>query len=500
MKVVLVNPPQTIPVKTVGVLEARTHPPLGLLYLAAILEKRGIEAKIVDSLVLVKDPINHEGDRLHFGAPWQTLRQEISQLKPELVGIGNPFTSQLRNTIITAELVKEINPHIPVIVGGPHASVSPGDFLLGSKIDVVVMGEGELILPELVNHFSGDGQDLRDIKGIAFRNGEGSDIIVNQRAEPVAKLDDLPLPAYHLLNLEDYFQVHEKGFKGRPYASVSQTMPVITSRGCPYNCCFCSVHLHMGRKWRAHSPEYVLNHLKVLKEQYGVRHIDFEDDAINLNKKRFSDILENMIREKLDLTWSTPNGVRADVLDEALIGKMKKSGCIRLTIAPESGDQETLDKIIDKRLDLRTVISSAELLNKYKIPTHAFFVVGFPGETKTKIQTTFDFAAMLLKKYNVVPSVTIANPLFGTRLYMDCKREGYLVKDPTPEDIMLGSHPGGEGLIKTSEFNPHSLRNAIRRFYRRVFLISLWKAPALIARDPKAALEKAKGLVNLAFR
>lgn len=287
MKVLLVNPPQTLPAKTVGVLEARTHPPLSLLYLAAVLEERGIEVKIVDSLVLGEELLYRDGDNLHFGAPWQILQQKISELKPELVGITNPFTSQLKNAIVVADLVKEISPHIPVIAGGPHAAVSPGDFLSETNVDVVVMGEGELILPEVVNYFGGDGKDLRDIKGIAFRNGGQGDIVVNPRADPVEELDDLPFPAYHLLNLEDYFLVHEKGFKGRSYASVSQTMPVITSRGCPFNCCFCSVHLHMGRKWRAHSAHYVLEHLKLLKDRYGVRHIDFEDDALNLNEKGF---------------------------------------------------------------------------------------------------------------------------------------------------------------------------------------------------------------------
>ncbi len=500
MKVVLINPPQTLPTKIVGVLEPRVHPPLSLLYLAAVLRKRGIEVKIVDSLILGKELIYREGNSLHFGAPWWILQRRIRELKPDLVGITNPFTSQFRNAIVTADLVKEIDPHILVVVGGPHASVSPTDFLSGTSVDVVVMGEGELVLPEVVNRFAEGGKDLRDIKGIAFRDSEQSNIVINQRDGPVEKLDELPLPAYDLLNLEDYFLIHKKGLKGRPYASVSQTMPVITSRGCPFNCCFCSVHLHMGRKWRAHSADYVLEHLKVLKERYGVRHIDFEDDVLNLDRKRFAQILDGMIQANLDLTWCTPNGVRADVLDEVLIDKMKKSGCVRLAIAPESGDQETLDEIINKRLDLRKVISTAALLKKYKISTHAFYVIGFPGETHAKIQRTLDFAAMLLRQYNVVPSVAIANPLIGTRLYQDCKREGYLVKDPTPDDIMLGSHPGGGGLIETNEFTPQSLRTAIKRFYRTVFLIALWKSPALICRDPKAALEKAKGLIKLAFK
>ncbi len=497
MKVVLVNPPQTLPAKSVGVLEARAHPPLSLLYLAAVVEKTGVEVSIVDALVLGEELLFKEGEYLHFGAPWQDLCQAIADLQPDIVGITSPFTSQLRNALKTADLVKEINPDIPVIVGGPHAAVAPADFLVDSNIDVVAIGEGETILPELLRHYEGNGKNLGKIKGIAFRDQQGN-IVVNERARAIDNLDEIPLPAYHLLNLEDYFRVHKKGFKGRSYASVTQTMPVITSRGCPFNCCFCSVHIHIGRKWRAHSPAYVARHLRLLKETYGIRHIDFEDDNINLDEKRFEHILNTMITAKLGLTWNTPNGVRGDLLNEKLISKMKASGCLRLTIAPESGDQDTLDNIIDKKLDLQKIIANAALLQKYKIATHAYYIVGFPGETPAKMQNTFDFAAMLLKKYDVVPSVTIASPLIGTRLYQESKKAGYLINEPTPEDILLGSHPGGGGLLKTDQFTPESVRSAISRFYRRVFLIALFKAPTLIVRDPKAALEKAKGLLKLA--
>jgi anaerobic magnesium-protoporphyrin IX monomethyl ester cyclase len=138
------------------------------------------------------------------------------------------------------------------------------------------------------------------------------------------------------------------------------------------------------------------------------------------------------------------------------------------------------------------------LLQKYKIATHGYYIVGFPGETPAKMQNTFNFAARLLKKYGVVPSVTMASPLIGTRLYNESKKAGYLIKEPAPEDILLGSHPGGAGLLRTPEFTPEDVRAAIKKFYRRVFFIALGKAPTLIIRDPRAALEKTRGLLKLA--
>ena len=204
MKVVLVNPPQTLPVKSVGVLEARIHPPLSLLYLAAVLEKRGVEVRIIDALVLGDGTLFRDGDSLHFGARWPALKQKIAELEPDIVGITNPFTSQLKNALATACLVKEISPAIPVIVGGPHVVVSPHDFLSDGFINVVVMGEGELILPELVNYYGGAGIDLADIKGIAFRNSQG-EVVINERASPVENLDRASLPVLSSSQSEGLF-------------------------------------------------------------------------------------------------------------------------------------------------------------------------------------------------------------------------------------------------------------------------------------------------------
>jgi radical SAM superfamily enzyme YgiQ (UPF0313 family) len=207
-----------------------------------------------------------------------------------------------------------------------------------------------------------------------------------------------------------------------------------------------------------------------------------------------------MIKNKFDFTWDAPNGIRADTLDETLIRKSKKAGCIRMVIAPESGDQDTVDNIIGKHLDLNKVVEAARLCKKYKIPLHAFYVIGFPGETKEKIRKTLDFAAMLMDKFDVIPAFMMANPLFGTRLYEECKEKGYLTKDISPEDIMLGSIVGAEGLIKTPDFTPEYLKKVLQKFYQKALLKNFLKPRYVIEKlieDPHRSLERAIKLFRL---
>ena len=151
---------------------------------------------------------------------------------------------------------------------------------------------------------------------------------------------------------------------------------MITSRGCPYDCTFCSIHLHMGKRFRAHSVTNVLRHIELLVSQYGVRHIHFEDDNLTLNRSRFSDLLDGLLAVQFDITWDTPNGVRADLLPKELIAKSKESGCTHLVMGVESGKQANLDRIVKKKLDLQQVERTAHACKELGLDLGAFFIIG----------------------------------------------------------------------------------------------------------------------------
>ena len=476
MKILLINPPRTYYPGSKGI---RIGLPLGLMYLAAVLEKNGYQPKIFDCLIHPQTGITRKEYRLIHGLALDKISEVIERETPQLVGITNPFTAQIDNALEIIDLVKRLDKRIITVVGGPHVSVVGQQLLKENRnIDIGVRGEGEYIFLEIVksieNHLS-----LSSIKNIIYRDQLG-EIKQTESGGYIEDLDALPYPAYHLIDMELYFRFLEKGLATRPSGQKS-SVSFITSRGCPYNCVFCSIHLHMGRKWRAHSAEYVINHIDYLVKKYGVKHISFEDDNFTLDMDRITKILQGIIQRNLKITWDTPNGVRADRLDENLARLMKKSGCQELIFGVESGDQQVLNKIIKKNLNLEAVIKAVKICQKLKIKTQAFFVIGFPGEKINDMRKTMDFALSLRKKYGVKSGLLIATPLIGTELYDICKKNGYLVKEPDARSLAVATQARGNGLIKTKDFAPNQLKDLafeLDKKMARIELIDRIKNPA----------------------
>ena len=233
---------------------------------------------------------------------------------------------------------------------------------------------------------------------------------------------------------------------------------MVTSRGCPFNCCFCAVHLHMGQGFRAHSAQYVLNHIQHVVDKYKVKNIFFEDDNLTLDLKRFEAICDGIIERKIKIGWETPNGVRADCLSVNLLRKMKQSGCKSVFVGVESGDQQILDKIICKSLDLNRVVEFAKNAKEIGLKTGAFYIIGFPGETKENMQHTVNFALGLKRDYDVGMHLFMATPSYGTRLYEDCKAKGYIDVNLAWNAFAQARQPKGMPLITTSDFAPEELR------------------------------------------
>ncbi len=471
MKVLLINPSQTYPPGSKGV---RLGLPLGLMYIAANLEKNSIPVKIFDSLISPDTKIIEQSGCIYHGASDDFLKDVVSKEKPDIVGITSRFLPQIKNTIKVADLVKQVNPNIFVVVGGPQFAVLGRQFLEENKnIDFTVAGEGEIVMLELVNALR-DKRPFNNINGLIFRskNSDGQTEIIVNAPELIKELDSLSLPAYHLVDMDRYFYFLEQGLSARPVGH-KRSIQMITSRGCPFNCVFCSIHLHMGKLWRPHSVDYIVSHIQHVIDNYGVKHISFDDDNFTLNSKRCEDILDKTIERKIKISWDTPNGVRADTLSKDLLTKMKKSGCQELVVAAESGDQDTLDNIIGKNLKLESIIQVAKWCKELKIKLKSFFIIGFPGETKAKIQKTIDFAFWLYKKFNVRPYLNIATPLLGTRLYRIVVEGGYLAQELTPENFAIASKGAGRSMIKTPEFDSDDLKKFDRQLDTRVARLNL---------------------------
>jgi magnesium-protoporphyrin IX monomethyl ester (oxidative) cyclase len=486
MKVLLVNPPQTF---YPGSDAPAGNLPLGLMYIAAVLDKAGYKAEILDAF-MTDSSFLKVGDTLEVGMPYGRIREEIRRRKPDVVGIANPFSCEVENAIRVGNIVKEIDPSILTVVGGPHVTAVPVEFLEEAKnVDIAVIGEGEYTMLDIVKFFEGR-RKISEVQGIAYRK---DDTVVRNSPRPFIKnLDELPYPAYHLVEMEQYLnpkKIEYRSFKDR-------AISMITSRGCPFNCNFCSVHLHMGKMFRAHSVNYVVDHIEYVVNKYRVKTIFFEDDNLTFDLKRFEAICDKIIEKSIKFSWETPNGVRPDYLTLNLLKKMKRSGCQSVFFGIESGDQFVLDNIIDKSLKLNDVMKVAKMCKEIGLKTGAFYIIGFPGEKKENMLKTVELALRLKREYDVGMHLFFATPSYGTRLYEECKKKGYIRENLTPRAFAEVRQTRGMPLIKTEDFMPIEVKEiasmAVKR-YKRLSLINHIKSPE---KTLKTALSQPKIVIK----
>lgn len=432
------------------------------MYIAAMV--RDIcEVEIFDSLL--SDNLTRKGDAFVYGASEDEIREVIKEKKPDIIGVTVHSTALSKNAETVLEIAKKVNPKIITVVGGPDPSVRFEKFLKNDYCDYCVVGDGEETFFEFVKAIQTKAS-LKNVKGLALRNESGIHYTLREFS---VDLDFLPFPAFDLIDIRKYLR-SKNYYKNRSDIAKNSTS-IITSRGCPNHCVFCSVRLHMGQKFRAHSPEYIIKLLRYCVEKYGLVNFHFEDDNLICDKERFEKILDLIIEEKLKIKWDTPNGVRIDSLDYNLLKKMREAGCFQLTLAIESGSQRVLDAIIHKGFNLEKVEKIVQYCKKLKISTNAFYVIGFPGETINEIKDTLGFASKLFRDYDVYPTLMVATPLIGTELYDLCIRDALIHGDPSPEELCIAIQTNGEPIISTKDFSKEDLKFLIKEFKKQNQLI-----------------------------
>jgi len=450
LKILLINPPQTFYNKTQFYAE---QIPLGMLFIAGVLKKENIKIDILDAL-REGDAFVREGKGTRYGLSWDSIAHKVENYQPDIVGISNPYSSQVLNALETARAVKNVNPAIITVVGGVHPTLAALDMINREPaIDICVRGEGEYAMRDIIRAYflNGKGMNIKDIPGLVYRD-KGA-IFSTGDPCPIDKLDELPFPAYEILDMEKYLS---EDFKLRTFSAPTlRVVEMVTSRGCPFNCVFCPTKKIMGSKFRAHSAEYVLNHIEYVVSKYKVRYIRFNDDNISLDYKRFYDIADGLVKRNLNIGWSCSNGIRADTLDENLLRKMKDAGCDHIFVPAEAGNQEVLDKIVDKNLDLGRVENALKLCKKIGLRADVYFMMGLPGETLYNMKQTKMLGLKFLLKYNAKPLFFTAYPSLGSRLQEICQKEGYLKEDVDAKDFSVKTQ--GEAIIHTDQFTPNDV-------------------------------------------
>jgi len=456
MKVLLVAPPLTfLPFE-----KPRVVAPLGLAYIAAFLEKSGHEVRILDSVGSGwrnREPVSVGGhDFVRVGLPAQKIQGAVADMRPDVVGISCLFSSQAHNAHAVAKMVKFIDGKIATVFGGAHPSVVPEKTLDDPNVDFVVTGEGELTMQELANSL-GSPKSYPNIMGLAFKRDGKS--VINPPRPFIADIDSLPLPARHLLPMEEYF----KAAAGHGAAERrSRFTSMITSRGCPRHCVFCSIHTIWGHQWRPRSPEKVLDELELLVRDYKVEEIHFEDDNLTMNPKRMEAICDGIKERGINLSWTTPNGVDINTLNKGLLKKMKDSGCYWLCFGLEHGDPYFRDNVIGKKISSEHAREVVKWSNDLGIWTNGFFIIGLPGETPETVRKTIDFAKYLDLDF---ASFFIATPYPGTRLYELATSAGYISGEQDWSGFKVLS-PTMDIKTMSKEEIAVWLRRANREFYK----------------------------------
>lgn len=456
MRVALINPMFRLPIDT------RTSPHLALAYLGAVSERRGDEVRVYDADI-----------------EEQPLQEFLHEFRPHLVGITTN-TPQVKQAWRTAAAIKQ-EMDIPIVLGGPHPSVVVEDLdfesLRQPPVDLVVRGEGEgpwIEISDIVDSFLRDQEfrsndfshrlmdaelDLfRAVKSTSYKTSDGQ-LHRNPDGPVIADLDSLPWPAYHLFKMDRYtnLQPATDAIPGE------RSFSIMTSRGCPYRCTFCSQSI-MPIKWRARSSENVIAEWRHLVRDLGALEIGVLDDSANIRRNRLYQFADELIANNLNhVPWIFVNGIRANLADYELLAKLKQAGLKRTAFGVETGDEQMIIKI-DKHVDHDTIRQAFKNAKAAGIETIGFFIIGLPGDTRASMQKTIDFAVELDP---MIANFSMMTPYPGTIVYEQVKKNGRFLMQDWEDYVFFDQKARYEMGDLTAELMEEMYRKAYRQFYWR---------------------------------
>ncbi|KPK42867.1 MAG: hypothetical protein AMJ78_00965 [Omnitrophica WOR_2 bacterium SM23_29] len=377
-----------------------SRPPINIALLAAYIGQFGCESFIYDFD--------------WFEGTVEDMAKLILSKNPDVVGF-TCLTPRMRITLFIAAKIKELNPNVKIIIGGAHVNAAKERSLYSKDIDYAIYGESEQALIELLRAIETNG-DLKYIQNLIYR--DDNKVIMNPARSFIQNLDELPFPAWELLNLQEY----------RDHSTFDGIhMGVMTSRGCPWDCIFCSSGVVWGHKVRFRSVESVIKELEQIVHNLGITNIMFYDDTFTVNKPRFLKICNEATKRKLNLKYYCQ--LRVDTIDEEVADALAESGCIAAALGVESGDEEIL-KVLKKGIEKGQIYKAVKALKSAEVPILASYIIGSPGETHESIQRTFEFAKELDTDQT---KFMICTPFPGTELFGMAVEKGLLTDDLSPD-------------------------------------------------------------------
>jgi radical SAM superfamily enzyme YgiQ (UPF0313 family) len=442
MRILLVNPPYSAE-ERYGKDLGRFGPlnePLGLAYIAATLERSGHEAAILDAPAL--------------GMWAAEIPSRIEGQGYEIAGV-TMLTPMYARSIEVVRTIRSAFPKMPIVVGGAHPTILPEETLQRNpEIDFCVVGEGEGVMLHLVEALQ-SGRSTADIPGLAYRRGQ--EVRVNPPSLPVADLDDLPMPARHLLPMDAYHMTRSRTKSNQAYT-------VSVARGCPFDCAFCC--RIFGRKVRHHSVGRILEEIGILIDRYGAREINLEADTLTLNKSFLKSLCDGLVRSGLSkrIAWTCES--RVDTVDEALLRRMKEAGCWQISYGVETGTQRLLD-LIHKGITLGRIEQTFALTKRIGITIRAFYMLGLPTETREESLRTISFARRLDAEWS---QFTLCTPFPGTEMWELAVKDGGLSAGDWSDFKTHGGWTSGRLAYVPKGRSLSEMKDLQKRAYRAVYL------------------------------
>jgi anaerobic magnesium-protoporphyrin IX monomethyl ester cyclase len=392
-------------------------PPLGIAYLAGTLVAAGISVSVVDGLGEALDerhPANN--DCYLYGLHPDAVVARIPK-DTQIIGVSASFSFEWPTCRDLIGRIRRAFPKALLIGGGEHITALPELSMHESGLDIAVLGEGEEILLNVINAFVSGGEAIESVNGIAYRDVNGG----IQRTAPhgrIRNIDSISPPAWDKLPIQEYLD-RGMGFG----VNRGRSMPVLASRGCPFQCTFCSSPQMWTTRWIPRDPDKLLDELEKYQNQYQITNFDFYDLTAIVKKRWIVEFCQKIEQRGLQFTWQLPSGTRSEAIDAEVAQLLYRSGCRNLSYSPESGSVAVLSRI-KKRIDLESVLNSMQSSVKAGINVKCNLIIGFPGETISEILETFGFVVKMALIGVHDLSIWVFSPYPGSELFDQLQAAG----------------------------------------------------------------------------
>ena len=455
--------------------------PLGLAYIASALKKSNFKVQIIDAVG--NDPKNRVGYYKGY-LVGESLSQIVSKVssKSKFIGITVVFTHEWPLVVKLIDLLKTKHPQKKVIIGGEHVSAMPEFCLATSEADYIVMGEGEETIVEFMIKNSSEKDKLKEVQGLGYKFK--NEIFINPRRQRRTDLDEIALPDWKSFEVKKY---HENRFVGGMY-SENITVPILATRGCPYQCTYCSAPNMWLPRWIPRDPIKVVDEIEYYSKNFSAKNFPFQDLTAIIKKEWIKAFCEEIIKRNLNITWQLPTGTRSEAIDDEIASLLKKSGMTSMAYAPESGSEETR-RFIKKRMKTENLFKSIVSASKAKLNIAVFIVIGFPHDNNKNLMENVKFIKRLAAEGVTDVSVGYYMALPGTQLFNNLFDSGKITLNKKYFSHILDSLA-----IVPSQKYCFNLSRLKLLYYKIYFLFTFYKE-----KNRSSLFENLKSLIGLLF-